>query len=123
MGGTAADKFAPDAKLSRAMLWTILARNAGVDTTATAGETWWSAAREWAIANEVSDGTNADRNVTRNELAAMLYRLKNPGKDGYDGDALVWAQAAKILEDGRPTDNATRAEAANMLQVFTEGAK
>jgi hypothetical protein len=35
----------------------------------------------------------------------------------------VWAQAAKILEDGRPKDNATRAETAKMLQVFIEGAK
>jgi hypothetical protein len=121
MEGTAADTFAPQSNLTRAMLWTILAREAGIDTSG--GEAWWTAGREWVVANGISDGSDATRSVTRNELATMLYRIQNPGEDGYDGDAVDWAKSAKLMEDGRPKDTATRAEVAALLQRFLENVK
>ena len=54
MIGTSDTEFAPGADLTRAMLWTILARMDGETIT---GANWAQDARAWAMANGVSDGT------------------------------------------------------------------
>jgi hypothetical protein len=72
MTGVSSTEFAPQTSLTRAMLITILARSAGVDTTG--GETWYGKAVEWGIANGITDGTNPDGDITREQLATMLYR-------------------------------------------------
>jgi hypothetical protein len=114
--GTSATTFSPEMAMTRAMLITVLARYSGVDTSF--GETWYSEAVTWGVANGVTDGTNLDDNVTREQLATMLYRLVYPGRDGWGGEALAWVQAKGIMNDGRGGDNATRAEVAAMLHRF-----
>lgn len=40
----------------------------------TAGEIWYAAGQQWAMKNEISDGTNPNGMVIREQIAAMLYR-------------------------------------------------
>ena len=70
--GTSATTFDPDTAMTCAMIVTVLDRFEGVDTTA--GDIWYEAGQQWAVANGVSDGTNMDRSLTREQLAAMLWR-------------------------------------------------
>ncbi len=71
-GGTSLTEFSPNMAMSRAMLWTVLARMENVDTSK--GATWYEAGKNWAVANGISDGTNADGDISREQLATMLYR-------------------------------------------------
>ncbi|MDR0838527.1 MAG: leucine-rich repeat protein [Oscillospiraceae bacterium] len=119
MNGVGDNKFAPNAKLTRAMLITVLARYAGVDTTG--GATWYEKALEWGVAQGITDGTNPDGYITRRQLVTMLYRFAKIGEDGWGGEAMAWAKSEKILNDGRGEDTATRAEVATILQRFIEG--
>ena len=57
MDGVGNSRFAPDAAMSRAMVWTILARIHGETIS---GENWIDTARAWAMAEGVSDGTDAN---------------------------------------------------------------
>lgn len=66
--------------MTRAMIVTVLARFEGVDTTT--GSTWYEAGQQWAMENGVSDGTNMDASLTREQLATMLYRYAQ--SKGYD---------------------------------------
>ncbi len=142
MQGTTTTTFGGGASLTRSMIWTILARLDGVDTSV--GETWWSVGREWAMANGISDGTNPETPITREQLAAMLYRYAifkgydvSIGEDTnilswpdvfdvseYAISAMQWACGAGIIngKDGKlvPTGSASRAEAAVMLSRFIE---
>lgn len=113
MNGTAANTFSPKANTTRGMLMTVLARHAGEDTTG--GSVWYEKGMNWAKANGVSDGTNPQVNITREQLAAMLYRYaqnKNydvsgaKSLDGYTDaqsvssyavPALQWANAAGVV--------------------------
>ena len=45
-------------------------------------------ARQWAIDNGISDGTNPDSAVTRQQLAALLYRFAQMNGQGFTG---AWA--------------------------------
>ncbi|WP_073077769.1 S-layer homology domain-containing protein [Sporobacter termitidis] len=85
--GTSDTTFSPDTPMTRAMFVTVLGRLEGVKesdyTTSSFGDVptgeWYSAYVEWAvksgIVTGVGDGLFApDRSVTREELAAMLYR-------------------------------------------------
>lgn len=73
----------------------------------------------WAKNEGISDGSNLDGNVTRAQIAAMLFRYAGIGEDGYaDGKALEWVQSVGIMNDGRGNDFATRAEAAAMMMRF-----
>ena len=133
MNGTSSTTFSPAASTTRGMLMTVLARQAGVDTTT--GSVWYEAGMEWAVEAGVSDGTNPNGSITRQELAAMLYRNAGaqPGAadlSGYaDGaavadwaaDAMRWAVDEGIItgKTGNrldPTGTASRAEVAVMLQ-------
>ena len=72
MDGVDTYVFAPNATLTRAMVWTIIARMSGVDTTG--GNTWYAKAQEWVITNGISDGENPTAAITREQLAVMLHR-------------------------------------------------
>lgn len=70
--GTSTVTFSPGASMTRAMIVTALARFDGVDTAS--GSTWYEKGAQWAVANGISDGTNLDRTLTREQLVSMLYR-------------------------------------------------
>lgn len=138
--GTSATDFSPNAPMNRAMIVTVLARLDGVDTTA--GSTWYEAGVQWAVSSGISDGSGLDQNLTREQLATMLYRYAQ--YKGYDVsvgentnilsysdvssvseyamEAMQWACGAGIIggKDGMldPAGNATRAEVATMLMRF-----
>ena len=97
MDGTSGTTFEPDANMTRAMVWAILAR---VDGETVTGANWADTAREWAVANGVSDGENASGYVTREQLAAMLWRYAvYKGYDvsiGEDTNILSYADFAEF---------------------------
>ena len=103
--GTSANTFSPEATMTRAMVWTILARLENPDIPST-GANWYDAAREWAMANGISDGTNPMSNVTREQFAAMLYRYSQlKGMDvsvGEDTNILSYDDALTISEWAMP---------------------
>ena len=140
MSGVGENLFGGGQNTTRAMLMTILARMDGQDVTG--GATWYEKAMNWAKANGVSDGTMPEVNITREQLATMLYSYaKLKGVDTTQGgmavrefndydsisawanQSMAWAVNAGILS-GRgnntlaPTAGATRAEMAVMLQQF-----
>lgn len=141
MNGTSANEFSPNANTTRGMIVTILARLDGVDTSGSSP--WYAAGRTWAINADVSDGTNIEGKITREQLAAMLYRYaKLKGYDvsasadisgytdassvsGWATDAMSWAVGAGLI-NGRtattlaPQGNATRAEVAAILMRFAQ---
>lgn len=141
MNGTSANEFNPNANTTRSMIVTILARMEGVNTSG--GATWYAAGRAWAMGAGISDGTNMTGKITREQLAAMLYRYaKLKGYDvsasadisGYTDasgvsswatDAMRWAVSAGLI-NGRtattlaPQGNATRAEVASILMRFMQ---
>ena len=137
VNGTTAATFSPNASISRQQVWMILARLSGADPAN------MSAAREWAVTNGVSDGTNPGGAVTRQQLVALLYRYAT--LMGYANDAradlsvypdagtvasyavepLQWSVANSIVagtSDGilNPTGTATRAQFAVILYRFWE---
>ena len=135
MSGTSATTFSPDGTVTRQQVWMILARMAGDSPTDMA------AAKAWAVANGISDGTDPGGAVTRQQLAALLYRYAvlfgydvSVGEstnilsyaDAFDVaeyavPAMQWACGAGILNgtgDGStlsPLGTATRAQLAVML--------
>ncbi len=142
MDGVSDTLFDPDGTMTRAMVWAILAR---VDGETVTGANWADTAREWAVANGVSDGENASGYVTREQLAAMLWRYAvYKGYDvsiGEDTNILSYADFADLSEYAIPamqwacgagvitgvTDStlvpqgeATRAQVAAMLMRFLE---
>ena len=54
------------------MIVTVLAAYDGADTSSNGGA-WYEAGRQWAMANGISDGTNMDSALTREQLAVMLW--------------------------------------------------
>ena len=139
MNGTGANRFSPNANTTRGMILTILARIEGVDTS---GTPWYAAGQKWAMANGISDGTNMEGEITREQLAAMLYRYaKLKGYDvsasadlsgcsdaakvnTYAVDAMRWAVAEGLIQGmgGKlnPQSTATRAQVATILMRFLE---
>ena len=141
--GTSATTFSPNTAMNRAMIVTVLARFEGVDTAA--GDTWYAAGQQWAVANGVSDGTNLDGSLTREQLATMLYRYaQSKGYDttqggmavreyadfeqisGYAVEAMTWAVNTGLISGTStttlsPQGEATRAQVATILMRFIEG--
>ena len=135
MIGVSDTEFAPGANLTRAMLWTILARMDGETIT---GATWAQDARAWAMANGVSDGTDADRAVTREELVTMIWRYVGEPQgtgdlsgfadadtvSGWAEEAMSWSVGTGLIvgdENGlTPTATAIRAQIAAILMRFCE---
>ena len=140
MTGTSAEHFSPMADTSRGMIVTILARMEGVDTAA--GETWYSAGQAWAIQAGISDGTNMAGSITREQLAAMLYRYsQSKGLDvsaaaqlgayadsasvsSWARSAMEWAVGAGLIQGSAgqlaPQGTAMRAETAVILARFAQ---
>ena len=133
--GVGDGRFGVNDAMTRGMVNTVLARLAGVDTAG--GATWYEKGTEWAKAAGISDGTNPTGMVTREQLAAILYRnAGSPATSGnldifldsgrvsaYATDAMRWAVEQGIISgmgDGRldPKGNATRAQVAAMLMRF-----
>ncbi|WP_242955406.1 S-layer homology domain-containing protein [Flavonifractor sp. An52] len=137
MNGTSATQFSPFMTTSRAMILTILARYNGVDTST--GATWYEAGVAWAVENGVSDGTNLEAAVSREQLVTMLWRLvgspviecdltaypDSGSVSDWAAQAMAWAvDTGIIIGTGagtlNPQGNATRAEVAAMLARFAE---
>ena len=137
MTGTASDAFSPGAPVTRGMVMTILARCEGIRTDRYTP--WYAAGCEWAKANGISDGSNPEAPVTREQLAAMLYRYAAlKGRDLTAGEnlnftdasdvsayalpALQWATGEKILTGSNgalnPQATATRAQLAAILHRY-----
>ena len=137
MDGVAEGSFAPNGTLTRAMVWTILARASGVDTDG--GASWYAKAQEWATAKGISDGENPDAAITREEFVTMLWRLA--GEPVYTADlsrvpdagsisawaqqAMCWAWATGLVEGDEtgavsPAASASRAAAATLIMRYLE---
>ena len=145
MSGMDAEHFDPDGSTSRLMLMTSLARMDGVDT----GDVSVSEkGRQWAMeaktpdGQEISNGERMDESVTRQQLAAMLYRyaLYRRAADAptetqsrsftdagsiseYARQGVQWCSERGIIqgyEDGsfHPEGTASRAHMAVMLYRF-----
>ena len=136
MEGISDNEFAPLSTMSRAMVWTILAR---IDGETVTGSNWIATAMKWATDDGVSDGTDANGLVTREQFATMLWRYAGEPASDYSLAAYTdasgvsdWAQAAMCwaVENGiitgvsattiDPQGTATRAQAAAMLMRFIE---
>ena len=86
MNGVAEDKFAPNDTLTRAMLVTVLYRNAGepaVNKSIPFADvdmgSWYADAVVWAKQNGIVNGVNEtdfapDSNITREQIAAIMFR-------------------------------------------------
>lgn len=137
MTGTSEGNFSPNEQMTRAMVWTVLGRMAGADVDGSGSE-WYAKAQAWAAASGVSDGTNPNGGVTRQELAVMLWRSAGSPEgtaemsafsDGgevaeWASAAMRWAVANGVLngDNGalKPGAPASRAEVAAMLMRFCE---
>jgi hypothetical protein len=152
--GTSATKFSPFMSTTRGMLATVIYRLAG-EPTATGTNTftdvldnyWYTDAITWAEANGVVKGYSSeifapDRNITREELVAMLWRYAgSPAVDatleaatafpdagavsGYAKEAFAWAISVGIVKGDdagklNPQSFATRAEVATVLRRYAE---
>jgi hypothetical protein len=151
-----ATTFAPGEATSRAMIVTILWRLAGEPVVnyamsfkdVTAGA-WYTEAIRWAasqgIVNGYSDAAfGPNDNITREQLAAILYRYEQKNGGGFKGmwmfrmdyvdladvsdwafEAICWMNMNSIVngKPGKimdPKGSATRAEAAVMLQRYCD---
>ena len=135
MKGTTATTFTPSGTVTRQQVWMVLARMAGANPADMA------AAKAWAVANGISDGTNPGSPVTRQQLVALLYRFAaKTGHDtnakadlssypdassvaSYAADAMAWAVASGIINGTtqgtlNPAGPSNRAQFAVMLWRF-----
>lgn len=154
MKGTSETQFSPYASTQRGMIVTILHRLEGMPAAEApafadveAGQ-WYANAVGWGSANGVVEGYSASefaplRNITREQLAAILYRYaqlkgydtsKRADLSGYSDasaisayalEAMRWAVAEGLIAGKTettlaPGGEATRAEAAMILMRFCE---
>lgn len=156
MNGMSDDEFRPGATASRAMIVTMLWRlegspvaNYAMSFEDVAADSWYAEAVRWAQSEGIVTGMSEaefapNRAVTREELAAILYRYAQSRGEGFTGiwmfllpfedaaDISAWADEAvhwcymNGIVTGRtetafvPGDTATRAETAAMFQRFCE---
>lgn len=157
MNGVGGGKFEPDGQLTRAQLVTVLYRAAGEPDTGkqvnpftdVADDTWYTKAVIWAanngIVNGVAKNTFApDDSITREQIAAMLYRYAGAEAAKEDKlsafpdaakvsdwakEALNWAVAGGLINgvadaNGtaslEPQATATRAQIATILMRWLE---
>ena len=95
--------------VKRGEIWNLLAEQAGVDVSSSSSK--YEKGRIWAMENNVSDGTEAGRYVTLEELATMLWRyVGRPSPDGgldaycdkeivhdWAAEAIAWALEQGLL--------------------------
>ena len=148
MNGTSTTAFSPNENMSRAMLATVLYRMSGETAEAdssfgdVSSSAYYAAAVNWASSKGIVNGTDSgmfspDLSITREQLAAMLYRYAGEPSvsadlsaytdtvdiSPYASKAVEWCVAKGILSGKSatrlaPQDTATRAECAAMLQRF-----
>ena len=148
MNGTSTTAFSPNENMSRAMLATVLYRMSGETAEAdssfgdVSSSAYYAAAVNWASSKGIVNGTGTDAfspnaSITREQLAAMLYRYAGEPSvsadlsaytdavsiSPYAEKAVEWCVAKGILSGKSatrlaPQDTATRAECAAMLQRF-----
>ena len=135
--GTSDTTFTPNSPMTRAMLMTVLARFDGQDTTG--GAVWYEKAMAWAQENGISDGSNPNGSITREQLATMLWRYAgspigdgslssfgdSASVNGYAVEAMRWAVGEGLISGTdagllAPQGNATRAQVATILMRFVE---
>lgn len=139
--GTSETRFSPDDNMTRGMLMTVLARYENVDTNG--GSVWYEKGVAWAVAQGLSDGTNPNGQISREQLATIIYRYaQSKGIDTTAGGSLErfpdagsvsdWAREAMSWAVGNgiisgvggvtldPSGNATRAQVATILMRFSE---
>ena len=137
MSGVTETQFSPNVTTSRAMIWTILARMNNVKANGT-GSLWYEKGLLWAKERGVTDGTDPMGDITREQLATMLWRNAGRPAPGAAADlsrfsdsgtvseyaqtAVRWAASVGILNgsDGRidPQGTATRAQVAAMVARY-----
>ena len=145
--GTALHKFSPNATMTRGMLVTVLYRLAGEPQGATqtfadvqSGK-YYANAVAWAAQNQIVTGTGSgfypENNISREQLAAILYRYAKPSQttgsldkypdsavvSSWAADAMNWAVADGLISGDNkgnlnPKGNATRAEVAAILERY-----
>lgn len=156
INGTTTTTYEPQTELTRGMIVTILWRIAGEPTVETAStftdvpeNAYYFDAINWGAANNIARGYDEetfapDRLVSREELAALIYRyaeLAELDLTGIDDEAFAefddaesvlpwfvenmkWAISAGIVKGDNgmllPQDCATRAEAAAMVNRFIQ---
>ena len=157
MNGVGKGAFEPESSMTRAMLVTVLWRYAGSPAEGTntfvdvKPNQWYTQAVAWAakygVVNGVGHGMfEPDGNVTREQMAAILYRYANgvgidtsargnlaafPDRNqvsSYAVDALSWCNAKGIIGGTKeggvdyldPQGFATRAQVATILMRYIE---
>ena len=107
--GTSDTTFDPSMDMSRAMIFTVIARMAGVDTTT--GSTWYEAGMNWAMEQGITDGTNPMSSITREQMVTMLYRYAT----GDTGESAAQPDPAENTTEPDPVNPAedTPAEGVN----------
>lgn len=136
MDGVDVGVFAPNDTLTRAMVWTIIARAEGVDTSG--GATWYAKAQDWVVGKGISDGTEPNAPITREQLVTMLWRLAGEPALGsginapdagsvssWAQQAMSWAMYTGLIEGDEngavtPAATATRAQAAAIMMRYLE---
>ena len=136
MEGVDYDEFNPNGTMTRAMFWAVLGR---IDGETITGTNWADEARDWAMSEGVSDGTDPNGLVTREQMVTMLWRYAGE-RDGSgnlsrytDGDkvaqyateAMRWALGNGIIEGItattlEPQATATRAQCAAIFMRYYE---
>ena len=136
MEGDSATTFNPDGTMTRAMFWAVLGRIDGATIT---GTNWADQARDWAMAEGVSDGTDPNGLVTREQMVTMLWRYAGEPEStaslsAYTDAASVsdWAETAMrwAIDEGIitgmtdttlvPQGTATRAQCAAIFMRFDQ---
>ena len=155
MNGTSDTLFAPNATLTRGMMVTVLwridgesAAAAAADFSDVAADSWYADAVAWASEEGIVTGTTEttfapDANITREQLATMLYRYADykgydlTGGGSLDGftdrgsvssyaeEAVAWAVSEELMSGVdsvtlSPKGSATRAQTATILMRFLE---
>ena len=134
--GTTTTTFTPGAPMTRVMIVTVLARYASDESSLVIG---YAEGQQWAVETGISDGSNMSGTVTRQQMAAMLYRYAGSpattgslssfpdaaGVSDYATAAMIWAVENGFITgmtDGtlNPYGLATRAQVATILQRFVE---
>ena len=152
--GTDSRSFSPNASMTRAMLVTVLYRLEGEPTvtgrssfTDVRSGAYYEKAVIWAAANGIVTGTDStsfspDAKVTREQLAAILYRYVQYRKldtdasaklnsftdadsvSAYASEALGWAVSESLINGASgklmPKGDATRAQVAAILHRFVK---
>ena len=136
MEGDSATTFNPDGTMTRAMFWAVLGRIDGATIT---GTNWADQAREWAMAEGVSDGTDPNGLVTREQMVTMLWRYAGEPESSASLSAYTdaesvsdWAETAMrwAIDEGIitgmtdttlvPQGTATRAQCAAIFMRFDQ---